>query len=69
MDMDKIIDKIEKVDDYTVRFTLTRPEAPFLADMAMDFASILSAEYAEQMMKKVSQNRLILIRLVPGHFN
>ncbi|MDR5612513.1 MAG: ABC transporter substrate-binding protein, partial [Arsenophonus sp.] len=52
MDLDKIIDKIEKIDDHTVRFVLTRPEAPFLADMAMDFASILSVEYAKQMMKK-----------------
>ncbi len=40
-----------KVDDNTVKITLTRPESPFLADMAMDFASILSAEYADQMLK------------------
>jgi dipeptide transport system substrate-binding protein len=39
-----------------VRFTLKRPEAPFLADMAMDFASILSAEYFETMMKKGTPN-------------
>ena len=47
--MKNIVDKVEKVDDYTVRFTLKRPEAPFLADMAMDFASILSKEYFETM--------------------
>ncbi|WP_118134711.1 ABC transporter substrate-binding protein [Oceanicella sp. SM1341] len=47
MDMGTLIDSIEKVDDYTVKFTLTRPEAPFIANLAMDFASILSAEYAE----------------------
>ena len=29
---------IEKVDDYTVKITLNEPKAPFLADLAMDFA-------------------------------
>jgi len=49
MDMKNIIDKVEKVDAMTVKFTLKKPEAPFIANMAMDFASILSAEYAEKM--------------------
>lgn len=56
--MDKIIDKVEKVDDNTVRITLTRPESPFLADMAMDFASILSAEYADQMLAAGTPQKL-----------
>ena len=47
MSMPDLIESIEKVDDYTVKFKLTRPEAPFVANMAMDFASILSAEYAD----------------------
>ncbi len=51
MEMDKLIKNIAKVDDHTVRFELAKPEAPFLANMAMDFSSILSAEYGEQMMK------------------
>jgi len=50
MGMAKIVDKLEKIDEYTVRFTLHHPEAPFLANMAMDFASMLSAEYADKMM-------------------
>lgn len=49
MSMPDLIESIEKVDDYTVRFNLTRPEAPMVANMAMDFASILSAEYAEKL--------------------
>jgi dipeptide transport system substrate-binding protein len=52
MGMKNIVDKVEKLDDYTVRFDLKRPEAPFLADMAMDFASILSKEYFEAMQRK-----------------
>jgi dipeptide transport system substrate-binding protein len=49
MDMKNIVDKIEKVDAMTVKFVLKKPEAPFVANMAMDFASILSAEYFEKM--------------------
>ncbi|MFZ6644524.1 ABC transporter substrate-binding protein [Undibacterium sp. TJN25] len=44
-----IVDKIEKVDDMTVRFKLKHPEAPFIATLTMDFMSIQSAEYAEKM--------------------
>jgi len=50
MSMPDLIDGIEKTDDYTVVFKLTRPEAPFIANMAMDFASIVSKEYADAMM-------------------
>ena len=47
MEMDKLIKSIEKVDDHTVKFTLNQPEAPFLANVAMPFVSILSKEYAD----------------------
>ena len=33
----------------TVKFVLNRPEAPFIANMAMDFASIVSKEYADKL--------------------
>ncbi|WP_298495890.1 ABC transporter substrate-binding protein [uncultured Maritimibacter sp.] len=49
MSMPDLISSIEKVDDMTVKFVLTRPEAPFIANLAMDFASIQSAEYAAAM--------------------
>ncbi len=49
MDMAKILKSLEKVDDHTVKFTLNYPEAPFVSNLAMDFASIMSAEYADQM--------------------
>ncbi|PLS20837.1 ABC transporter substrate-binding protein [Neptunicoccus cionae] len=51
MSMPDLIESIEKVDDYTVVFNLTRPEAPFIANMAMDFASIVSKEYADAMLE------------------
>ncbi len=49
MDMPGLIGAIEKVDDHTVRFRLNQPEAPFIANLGMDFASIHSQEYAEKM--------------------
>jgi dipeptide transport system substrate-binding protein len=48
MGMPELLKSIDKLDDYTVRFSLTRPEAPFLANIAISWASILSAEYAAQ---------------------
>jgi dipeptide transport system substrate-binding protein len=49
MGMNKMVDRVEKVDDYTVRFILKKPEAPFIANVAMNFMSILSSEYADKM--------------------
>ena len=51
MSMPDLISSTKKVDDITVRFDLTRPEAPFIANMAMDFASIMSKKYADAMME------------------
>lgn len=51
MSMPDLIQSIEKKDDYTVVFNLNKPESPFIANLAMDFASIHSAEYADQMIK------------------
>ena len=50
MSMPTLVKDIVKVDDYTVKFVLNEQEAPFIANMAMDFASILSAEYANAML-------------------
>ena len=47
MGMPDLLKAIEKVDDYTVKFKLTEPNAPIIANLAMDFATIQSAEYAD----------------------
>ncbi len=51
MDMANLIKEIVKVDDLTVKFVLDHPEAPIVSNMAMAFASIQSAEYADQLSK------------------
>jgi dipeptide transport system substrate-binding protein len=51
MGMPSLLKSVEKVDDLTVRMTLNHPEAPFLSDLAMEYAGIQSKEYADAMMK------------------
>jgi len=58
MGMPALLKSVEKVDDYTVRITLTRPEAPFLSDLAMMWASVQSKEYADAMLKAGTPDKI-----------
>ena len=51
MGMPKLLKSVTKVDDYTVKVVLNRPEAPFLSNLAMEYAGVQSKEYADAMMK------------------
>lgn len=68
MGMDTLIKKIEKIDDYTVKFILTKPEAPFIANLAMDFASIFSKEQADAYMKAGTPEKLDIDPVATGPF-
>ncbi|MCB0408507.1 MAG: ABC transporter substrate-binding protein, partial [Bdellovibrionales bacterium] len=68
MEMDAIIKDIVRLDDYKVKFVLNHPEAPFLANLAMDFASILSKEYADQLLKQKKPEQLALDPVGTGAF-
>ena len=56
MEMDDTVGAIEAVDDYTVVFKLKRVEAPFLANMGMDFADIISPTAFMQNPKEFIRN-------------
>ncbi|WP_029007604.1 ABC transporter substrate-binding protein [Azospirillum halopraeferens] len=58
MAMPELLKSIEKVDDLTIRITLNTVEAPFIANLAMPFAAIFSAEYADALLKKGTPERL-----------
>lgn len=58
MGLPKLLKSVEKVDDYTVRVTLNRAEAPFLSDLAMEYAGIQSKEYADAMLKAGTPEKL-----------
>lgn len=68
MDMPNLLKAIEKVDDYTVRFVLNAPEAPFISNMGMDFASIMSAEYAAKMRAAGTPKKIDLEPVGTGPF-
>ncbi len=68
MGMPDLIKSIEKVDDMTVKFTLNKPEAPFLANLGMDFASIMSKEYADKLEADGKMDQLNQMPLGTGPF-
>jgi len=51
MGMPKLLKSVDRVDDYTVKMVLNKPEAPFLANLAMPYAGVQSKEYAIAMLK------------------
>lgn len=50
----KLIKSIEKINDHTVRFILTRADNSLLVNLATDFSIILSQEYGQQLIKQDS---------------
>ena len=68
LEFGNLITAIDKVDDHTVRFTLAHPEAPFVADLAWYFASILSAEYADAMLKAGTPEKVDMEPIGTGPF-
>ena len=68
MDLPKLVTSIDKKDDYTVVFNLSEPNVTLLADMAMDFAAIQSAEFADAMMKAGTPQQFDQIPVGTGPF-
>jgi len=68
MGMPDLLKSIDKVDEYTVKFTLKEPNAPMLANLAMDFGTIMSKEYADFLLKKGSPEQLDQIPVGTGPF-
>jgi dipeptide transport system substrate-binding protein len=68
MSMADLLESIDKVDDYTVRFTLKTPSTPFLANLAMDFAAIQSKEYADTLLKAGTPEQIDQLPIGTGPF-
>ena len=58
MEMSTLIKDIKKIDTYTIQIELNHPEAPFLANMAMSFMSILSKEYGASLIQKKEMDNI-----------
>lgn len=68
MDLPKLLTSIDKKDDYTVVFNLAEPNVTILADMAMDFAGIQSAEFAAAMLKAGTPEQFDQVPVGTGPF-
>ena len=69
MDMPTLLKGIDKVDDYTVRMTLSEPNAPILANLAMDFSTIHSAEYGDFLLKQGKPELMDQVPVGTGPFS
>ncbi|MFT5674236.1 MAG: cationic peptide transport system substrate-binding protein [Paraglaciecola sp.] len=56
--LDKLIKDVKRLNGYRVEIVLNHPESSFLANLATDFAIILSAEYAQQL-EQLNKKELI----------
>ncbi len=63
-----LINEIEKINDYTVRFKLNRSDSSFLANLATDFSVILSAEYAKQLAENNEHQHIDVLPIGTGPF-
>ena len=68
MGLDSNLVAVEKVDPYTVRMKLKSVDAAFIQDLAMSFASVQSAEYADQLLKAGKANMINVEPIGTGPF-
>src|ERR1700761_5723855 len=68
MAMPDLLESIEKKDDYTIVMKLKEANITILADLAMDFATIQSAEYADYLLKKGTPEQFDQVPVGTGPF-
>jgi dipeptide transport system substrate-binding protein len=68
MEMPGLLKSIEKVDDLTIKMTLNAPNSAILANLAMDFGTIHSAEYAKFLLDKGTPEQFDQIPVGTGPF-
>ena len=68
MDMPNTMKTVEKVDDMTVKVTLTHAESPFVSELGMEWASILSKEYADKLEKDGKKEQIDQLPVGTGPF-
>ena len=68
MDMPKLLKAVTKINDYSVKIELTEANVTILANLAMDFATIHSAEYADFLLKQGKPEQFDQIPVGTGPF-
>ncbi len=62
------VERIEKINDFTVRFILKQNNSSFLANLTTDYAIILSAEYGQQLLAQGNPHHLDIMPIGTGPF-
>ncbi|MFD2166279.1 ABC transporter substrate-binding protein SapA [Thalassotalea euphylliae] len=62
------IEEVEKINEYTVRFKLRQANSSFLANLATDYAVILSKEYADNLLAEDKASDIDLLPIGTGPF-
>lgn len=64
----ELVEKIERINDFTVRFILKRNDSSFLANLATDYAVILSEEYGQTLQNKSTLHEIDILPIGTGPF-
>lgn len=64
----ELVEHIEKINDYTIRFSLKRNDSSFLANLATDYAVILSEEYSQKLISKDALQEIDIFPIGTGPF-
>ncbi len=65
---DNLVETIERINDYTVRFHLKYADSSFLANLTSDFAVILSSEYAKTLIFQKQKQNIDTLPIGTGPF-
>jgi len=63
-----LVKEVEKINEYTVRFKLNRPDSSFLSNLASDYSVIISQEYGEKLSKENKHENIDLLPIGTGPF-
>ena len=63
-----LIDSIEKINDYTIRFQLTHSDSSFLTNIGGNSAVILSKEYADELVELNTMQEIDMLPIGTGPF-
>lgn len=66
--LSEVIVDVKRINGYRVELTLNQPDSSFLANLATDFAAILSAEYAQKLTADQKQDRIDMFPIGTGPF-
>jgi len=68
VEFSSVVESIEKINEYTIRFRLKHPDSSFLSNLATDFSVILSAEYATELAARNEEKNIDIYPIGTGPY-